>query len=85
MKKVMFALACIGGLASCTQDATCTCTTGEYSTLGVTVEAVTTVTECLGCTSDEISDFEAACTAADDALQLAGAGIPGYSASCTLD
>lgn len=85
MKKVMFALLCIGGLASCTQDATCTCTTDAYSAGGITIEATTTVTECLGCTSDEIAEFETACTDADAVLQAAGAGIDGYNASCTLD
>lgn len=85
MKKVMFALLCVGGLASCTQDATCTCTTGEYSAGGITIEATTTVTECIGCTSDEIDAFETSCSDADAVLQAAGAGLEGYNASCTLD
>ena len=86
MKRLILSVAVLGTLASCTQDATCTCTTDAYDLGGgLVVEASTTVSECLDCTSEEIDAFEQSCADADAVLQAAGAGIPGYNASCTLD
>ena len=85
LRKIFFALIVMGGLASCTKDVSCTCTTDAYELLGVTVEASSTTTTCEGCNKSEREDFEQACSDSDAELQIAGEGIPGFNASCTLD
>lgn len=50
------------GLASCSQDTTCTCE----------IAGETTTSTCEGCTGDDLEAFEAACTASDAVAQIAG-------------
>ena len=56
----LFAL--ILGMASCSQDTTCTCE----------IDGETTTTTCEGCTGDDLEAFEAACLASDALAQLTG-------------
>ena len=90
MKKVFFSFLAVAALASCTQDSTCTCTISEYDLgYGYTSPAVTEVTECLGCTSEETEAFETSCSTADTELQASVAVLQALgvdvTAGCTLD
>ncbi len=55
-------LVLIIGLASCSQDSTCTCE----------IAGETTTSTCEGCSGDDLEAFEAACLASDAIAQLAG-------------
>jgi len=57
MKNLFYVLAAGFLLASCTTDTTCTCTFDGMDLL----PDVVTVTECIGCNSQEADDFAAIC------------------------
>lgn len=62
----LFAL--VVGLASCSKDTTCTCE----------IAGETTTTTCEGCSGDDLTAFEEACTASDAVAQIVGG-------SCSID
>ena len=78
MKNLFYVLAAGFLLASCTKDTTCTCT---YDAVEGMPTPVATVSECIGCDSDEREAFEAVCTSLDALMN-----IPGVTAgSCVID